>query len=211
MAHHGNLFIVSGPSGAGKSVLAACLLKQVAGLRFSISYTTRPPRGSEKNGVEYYFVDRAQFEALRRSGELLEWAEVYGNCYGTSRRLVDEILSEGDDVLLDVDVQGAQIIRQGRSEAIGIFIMPPSFQVLRQRLESRRLDKDYVIEQRLQIAFNEIKQYKNYDFLIINEELGKSIEELRSIVVSSRCRMSRRAEPARSIVATFGGLDAEDP
>jgi guanylate kinase len=211
MAPLGNLFIVSGPSGAGKSVLAACLLKQVPGLRFSVSYTTRPPRGSEKNGVEYYFVDRAQFEPLMRSGELLESAEVYGNYYGTSRRLVDEILSEGNDVLLDVDVQGAQTIRQRRPEAIGIFIMPPSFQVLRQRLESRRLDKDYVIEQRLQIAFNEIKQYRNYDFLIINEELGKSIEELRSIVVSSRCRMSRQAQAARSIVATFGGLDAEDP
>src|SRR5215510_3176333 len=186
MAHRGNLFIVSGPSGAGKSVLAACLLKQVPGLRFSISYTTRPSRGSEQNGVEYYFVDRAQFEALMRSGELLEWAEVYGNYYGTSRTLVDEILSAGDDVLLDVDVQGAQTIRQRRSEAINIFIMPPSFAVLRQRLERRRLDKDYVIEQRLQIAFNEIKQYKNYDFLIINDELGKSIEELKSIVVSSR-------------------------
>ena len=211
MAHCGNLFIVSGPSGAGKSVLAACLLQQIPKLRFSISYTTRLPRGNEQDGVEYYFVDRARFEDLKLSGEFLEWAEVYGNYYGTSQRLVDEILSQGDDVLLDVDVQGAQSIRQRRPEAVGIFIMPPSFQVLRQRLENRRLDKDYVIEQRLQIAFNEIKQYKNYEFLIINEELGRSIEELESIVVSSRCRMSHRAQSARSIVATFGGLDAEDP
>ena len=175
------------------------------------SYTTRPPRGNEQNGVEYYFVDRAQFEEVMRSGELLEWAEVYGNYYGTSARLIEQIVSGGDDVLLDVDVQGAQTIRQRRPEAVSIFIMPPSFQVLRQRLENRRLDKDYVIEQRLQIAFNEIKRYRNYDFLIINEELGRSIEELQSIVVSSRCRMSHRAQSARSIVATFGGLDAEDP
>jgi guanylate kinase len=127
MAHCGNLFIVSGPSGAGKSVLAACLLQQIPKLRFSISYTTRLPRGNEQDGVEYYFVDRARFEDLKLSGELLEWAEVYGNYYGTPQRLVDEILSQGDDVLLDVDVQGAQSIRQRRPEAVGIFIMPPRF------------------------------------------------------------------------------------
>jgi len=211
MAQSGNLLVLSGPSGAGKSALAATILRLVPRLRFSISYTTRAPRGVEQNGLEYHFVDQATFDALIRSGELLEWAEVYGNYYGTSKKLIDECLMQGDDVLLDVDVQGAQSIRERRPEAITIFIMPPSYQVLRQRLESRKLDKDYVIEQRLKIACNEIKYYTNYDFLIINSEFDKSIEELKAIVLSSRCRRTSRAESARSILATFGGLDAEDP
>src|SRR2546426_4788752 len=168
MPQSGNLIIVSGPSGAGKSVLASSVLQLVPGLRFSVSYTTRPPRGAERNGVEYNFVDQAKFEELIRSGELLEYARVYGNYYGTPQRFVEECLKRGEDVLLDLDVQGAQTIRQKRPDSVSVFIMPPSYQVLRERLESRKLDKEYVIEQRLKIAGKEIKHYKNYDYLIIN-------------------------------------------
>lgn len=211
MAAFGDLFIVSGPSGAGKSALSAWAVQSVPGLRFSISYTTRSPRGSERDGVEYHFVDRGAFEDLVHGGELLEWAEVYGNYYGTSRRQIDEILGNGEDVLLDVDVQGARAIRRKRPESISIFVLPPSFQVLRDRLISRKEDRKYVIEQRLKIACKEIKSYEDYDYLIINDNLGKSMEELRAIIVGSRCRKTARALVAESIVATFGGADAEDP
>ncbi len=211
MARSGNLFIVSGPSGAGKSAIAAGVLNAVPKLRFSISYTTRQPRGSEKNGVEYSFVTEDEFKDLIKSGDLLEWALVYGNYYGTSKRRIDEILEQETDVLLDIDVQGARSVRERRPEAISVFILPPSFKILKERLESRKLDKEYVIEQRLRIACQEIVHYKNYDYLIVNETLDGSIRELTAIVLGSRCRMTARAEVAKSILATFGGLDAEDP
>ncbi len=211
MSRTGSLFIVSGPSGAGKSALAACVMQMVPNLRFSVSYTTRAPRGSERNGVEYHFVSRAVFDALIREGELLEWAEVYGNFYGTSKRSIDELLRQGEDVLLDIDVQGARNIRRLRPEAVSVFILPPSYEVLRQRLESRKLDKDYVIAQRLKIACEEISFYKDYDYLIINDDLGKSTGELRAIIEASRARMGIRVEAAKSVLSTFGGMDAEDP
>jgi len=207
MTRPGNLYIVSGPSGAGKSVLSVAVLGALPNLRFSVSYTTRPPRGSERNGVEYHFVSPAQFDELRRNGDLLEWAEVYGNLYGTSKKGIEEILARGEDVLLDIDVQGALSLRQKRPDAIGIFILPPSFQVLRERLERRRLDRDYVIEQRLRTACREIKLFGSYDYLIINRELETSVEELKAIITGSRCRLGARAECAESILKTFGGFD----
>jgi guanylate kinase len=191
----GNLIIVSGPSGAGKSAISTGVLEQLPRLRFSVSYTTRAPRGNEQNGVHYNFVSR-------------EWAEVYGNLYGTSQKVIDEGLAGGEDVLLDVDVQGAKTICRKRPGAISIFIMPPSYAVLRERLEQRKLDKVYVIAQRLRVAFEEIRQYADYDYLIINSDLGKAIEELKAIVTGSRCRMQRRTEDAQAIVATFGGMNA---
>ena len=208
MACNGNLFIVSGPSGSGKSAISAALLGSLQGIEFSISYTTRPPRGSEKDGVEYHFVGGGEFESLIQRGELLEWAEVYGNFYGTSRRAVDAILEGGKDVLLDIDVQGAQNIRRQNPGAITVFILPPSYQILRERLERRQLDKDYVIEQRLRIACREIKHYLDYDYLIINENLDRSIEDLKAIIMGSRCRLGMRAEKARLIVDSFGGVNA---
>lgn len=211
MSRQGNLIIVSGPSGAGKSALVSMVLKVLPGLRFSISYTTRPPRENERNGIDYHFISKAQFENLIRDGSLLEWAEVYGNYYGTAQKFIDEKLGQGDDVLLDVDVQGARSIRRMRLDAISIFIMPPSFQVLRSRLESRKLDKAYIIEHRLKIARREIAQYCDYDYLIINDDFNASVEELKAIILGARCRMAKRDEIAGSIVATFGGLDAECP
>lgn len=207
----GNLIIVSGLSGSGKSTLAAGVLKTVPRLKFSISHTTRAPRGDEKHGVEYFFVDREEFQSLIRADKFLEWAEVYGYYYGTSRDFVDDFLKNGQDVLLDIDVQGARIIRQKRKEAVGIFIMPPSYEVLRERLRSRSLDPGFVIEQRLKIACEEIRHYKDYEYLIINEDRGSSMEELRSIISGVRCRMAARIESARAVVATFGGMNAEDP
>lgn len=206
----GNLIIVSGPSGAGKSILASRALQIVPRLKFSVSFTTRAPRGSEQNGVEYFFVSRDEFQELIKGNALLEWAEVHGNFYGTSRKFVDDLLQKGEDVLLDIDVQGAAIVRQKRPDAVGVFIMPPSFNVLRERLMRRSLDDGFVIEKRLKIACKEIRSYKNYDYLIVNEELSNSTLELQSIILSARCRTAARSDRAESVIETFGGIDAED-
>jgi guanylate kinase len=211
MARSGNLIIVSGPSGAGKSILASRVLQLVPHLKFSVSYTTRAPRGSEQNGVEYFFVSREEFQALIRGNDLLEWAEVHGNYYGTSLKFVDDLLRQGEDVLLDIDVQGASIVRQKRPDAVAIFILPPSYLILRERLMRRSLDPGFVIEKRLKIACKEIRKYKSYDFLIVNEELNNSTLELQSIILSARCRTAAGSESAESVIATFGGIDAEDP
>jgi guanylate kinase len=211
MPRKGSLIIVSGPSGAGKSALVSAVLGTMPELSFSVSYTTRAPRGTERDGVEYHFVARDDFAALIKSGDLLEWAEVYGNYYGTGRKFIDDRIRQGSDVLLDVDVQGARAIRGNRPEAVSVFIMPPSYQVLRLRLENRKLDKQYVIEQRLMIARREIAGYRDYDYLIVNDAFDASVEELKAIILGCRCRMAVRSESAESIVATFGGMDAENP
>jgi len=206
---NGSLIIVSGPSGAGKSALASSALRAFPQLRFSVSYTTRAPRGKESNGVEYFFVSRDEFQALIRKDELLEWAEVHGNYYGTSRKFVDDLLIQGHDVLLDIDIQGARIIREKRTDAVAIFILPPSYPVLKERLRKRSLDDESVIEQRLKIARKEIHHYMDYDYLIINEDIGSATHELQSIILSARCRLAARAKSAKSILASFGGMDAE--
>ena len=210
MPAKGNLIIVSGPSGAGKSALVESIISMIPGLQFSVSYTTRAPRGDERDGLEYVFVKKGEFDRLIQSGDLLEWAIVYGNYYGTSRSFIDRTLSDGVDVLLDVDVQGAQTIRLQRPDALSVFILPPSYDVLRERLRKRSLDKEYIITQRLKIASEEIRQYKSYDFLIINQDLQYSIESLRAIIVGSRCRLETSMEAASSIVANFGGKNAEN-
>ena len=210
MARIGNLIIVSGPSGAGKSALVSGVFR-LPHLRFSVSYTTRLPRGTEKNGIEYFFVTRQEFESLIQGDNLLEWAQVHGNYYGTSRKFVDDLLQAGEDVLLDIDVQGAKIIRKNRPDALAVFILPPSYEVLQKRIERRSLDPRVVIEQRLKRACEEIRHYKEYDYLIINDDLGSSVHELECIISGARCRIAARIDYAKSVLATFGGIDAEDP
>jgi guanylate kinase len=207
----GNLIIVSGPSGAGKSALVGGVLRSMDRIRFSVSFTTRPPRGAERDGVEYYFVEREAFQSLIGEDAFLEWAEVHDNYYGTSRKFVDETLENGEDVILDIDVQGAQTIRQKRPDTISVFVLPPSFRVLRERLERRSLDEGIVIRQRLKRACSEILRYAEYDYLIVNEDLDGSIRELEAIIRGSRCRKASRIEAAKSVLATFGGMDAENP
>ncbi len=190
-------------------MLAASALQTIPHLNFSISYTTRAPRQGERDGREYYFVSQDDFESLIGRNDLLEWAKVYGNYYGTSWKYVDDLLQKGEDVLLDIDVQGARSVRQRRPASISIFILPPSLAILRDRLESRSLDKDYVIEQRLEIACNEIAHYHEYEYLIVNEDFSIASRELQAIILAARCRMAARAESAKAILATFGGMDAE--
>ncbi|MBN2241977.1 MAG: guanylate kinase [Acidobacteria bacterium] len=207
----GNLIIVSGPSGAGKSALVAGVLGTLAHIRFSVSYTTRAPRGTERDGIEYFFVDRDAFQSLIQEDALLEWAEVHDNYYGTSRKFVDDLLVQGEDVILDIDVQGAETIRRKRPDTVSVFVLPPSYDVLRERLERRSLDEGLVIRQRLKRACSEIRRYHEYDYLIVNRDLGDSIRELEAVISGNRCRRESRMESAKSVLATFGGTDAENP
>ncbi len=207
----GNLIIVSGPSGAGKSALVSGVLRSLQSIRFSVSYTTREPRGTEKDGVEYRFVDRDTFRALAGEGAFLEWAEVHNNYYGTRREFVDELLRNGDDVILDIDVQGAQTIRGKRPDTVSVFVMPPSYEVLRERLHRRSLDAGGVIQKRLETACREIRSYRDYDYLIVNEVLEASIRELEAIILGNRCRIASRIEAAQSVLDTFGGMDDSNP
>lgn len=188
--HNSCIFIISAPSGSGKTTLVERLLKDLGGLRFSVSYTTRNPRGIEQNGREYYFVSRSEFEAMIGCDELLEWAEVFGNYYGTASRFLKEARQNGEDLLLDIDVQGAAKVRQRLPEAVSIFILPPSRAEMEARLRKRGQDAEEVIAKRLRDAQREIKNVGQYDYVLINDQLERSAECLRAIVASERNKMA---------------------
>src|SRR5271166_4117818 len=170
------IYIISAPSGSGKSTLVNELLKKVSDLEFSISYTTRAPRGSEMNGRQYYFISRSEFEKMVRDGEFLEHAEVFGNYYGTARRFLHEAEQKGHDLLLDIDVQGAAQIQQKLPDATSIFILPPDRRTLEERLRKRSEDREEVIQRRLDAATREIENYERYNYILINDQLEDSIE-----------------------------------
>jgi len=201
-SHKPLVFIISAPSGSGKSTLTNELLKLVPNLVFSISYTTRAPRGSEQDGKQYHFVNMEEFERMVRAGEFLEHANVHGNCYGTSRRSLREAGKSGHDLLLDIDVQGAAQIKKNLTDAISIFVLPPDRTKLEWRLRNRGEDREDVIQRRLQDASREIEEYDKYDYVLINDQLEKSIERLEAIVRSERLRREQRplAEPENAIV-----------
>jgi guanylate kinase len=186
----GILFIISAPSGSGKSTLVAQLRTLVEGLEFSVSYTTRAPRGSEIEGREYHFTNRDTFEAMTTRGEFLEWAEVFGNYYGTALSALDHARESGKDLLLDIDVQGAKQIMQRLPSAVSIFILPPSPQVLemrlRQRSEAEHVTSAVVIERRLQQARSEIEQVWDYKYALVNDVLDHAVSELRAVVLHER-------------------------
>jgi guanylate kinase len=184
------VYIVSAPSGSGKSTLVNGVLKTVPGLDFSISYTTRAPRGKEQNGREYFFVSRAEFEAMAGKGEFLEHADVFGNYYGTARRFLRDAAQRGHDLLLDIDVQGAAQIKAKIPEAVSIFILPPHRRELESRLRNRAQDSEEVIQRRLVAAGREIENYHKYDYILVNDRLERSIEALKSIVLAERLRRS---------------------
>ena len=187
------VYIVSAPSGSGKSTLVNVLLAMTPHLDFSISYTTRLPRGSEQNGKQYYFVSREEFEQMIRDDEFLEHASVYGaNYYGTARRFLREAEQKGNDLLLDIDVQGAAQIKQKLPEAVSIFVLPPDRKTLEWRLRKRGEDSDEVIDRRLDAARREIENYDKYDFILINDKLEESSDSLQSIVESERLRKTGR-------------------
>ena len=185
-----NVYIISAPSGSGKSTLVNSVRKIIPGLDFSISYTTRPPRGNEQNGREYFFVQRAEFDQMLRNDEFLEHAEVFGHCYGTARRFLREAEQRCHDLLLDIDVQGAEQIKRKIPDAVSIFILPPNRQELESRLRHRSLDAENVIQTRLVTATREIENYAKYDYILVNDRLEDSIEALKSILLAERLNRS---------------------
>ena len=203
----GNLYIVSAPSGSGKTTLLQHIVAKFDHLLFSISYTTRAPRGHEEDGIEYFFIDRDEFQGMVDRQEFLESAEYHGNMYGTSRQFVEENLALGRAVILDIDVQGAQQVKGQIEGAVTIFLMPPSFAELERRLKERRLEDDETIRRRLAIAKREILRYNDYDYVVINDKLDESIGLLEAIVRSGSARPIYQEERIREIIASFGGMD----
>ncbi len=187
----GLLIVISAPSGTGKTTLTHMLLKEFPDMEFSVSYTTRKPRPGEVNGKDYFFVDRETFEKMVEEGDFLEWAEVYGNLYGTSKSQVLKALNEGKDILLDIDTQGALQVKKNFPEAVLIFILPPSFKELERRLRSRGTDDEETIEKRLRIARKEVERAPLYDYIVVNDVLENAYEKLRSIVIAEKCKTER--------------------
>jgi guanylate kinase len=180
------VYIISAPSGSGKSTLVNEILKSVTDLEFSISYTTRLPRGSEIDGRQYYFILRPEFEHMIREDKFLEHAEVFGNYYGTARCFLQEAEEKGRDLLLDIDVQGAEQIQRKLPDATSIFILPPDRKTLEERLRKRSEDREEVIQRRLETATREIENYQRYDYILVNDQLEESIKRLRAIVRGER-------------------------
>jgi guanylate kinase len=199
----GLLFIVSAPSGAGKTTLVERLVEQLPHLRMSRSYTSRVARQGETDGVDYNFVTRDRFESMAGQGEFLEWAEVFGNLYGTCGEDTDRMLAGGDDVVLVIDVQGARKVRARGLQTCAVFVMPPSFAVLEQRLRGRSKDTEAAIQRRLQVARDEVAAFREYDFVVVNDELTAAVDRLRGVVVAERARLPRMQSEAEMIVRTF--------
>jgi len=197
------VFIISAPSGSGKSTLVRRLLQWDPSLIFSVSYTTRKPRGQEQNGQDYCFVSREEFEARLARGEFLEHAEVFGNYYGTHRGYLDRAQAEGKDLVLDIDVQGARQLMSRIPEAVSVFILAPSRNELEERLRARSEDADEVIERRLRGAAEEIRNYSNYEYILVNEDVDKAADTLVSIVKAERVRRNRMDARVQAILKTF--------
>lgn len=198
------VFIVSAPSGSGKSTLVRKVLEAERGrLAFSVSWTTRAPRGQEVNGHDYRFVSREEFEAAIKRDEFLEWADVFGNYYGTHRSVLDSASAEGKDLILDIDVQGARQLRSRLPDAVSVFILAPSRKVLEQRLRARSEDSGEVISRRLMGAVREIRDSDGYDYIIVNDDVARAADALWSVVKAERARRTRMQDEVRRILDTF--------
>jgi guanylate kinase len=200
----GMLIVVSSPSGGGKGTLIDRVLKTVPGLAFSVSYTTRAPRGSEQNGREYFFVDETAFRAMIERGDFLEWADVYGHLYGTHALQVARERAEGHDIILEIDVQGAESIRHKVSDAISIFILPPSFELLRNRLVARATDSPADLERRLKGAPAEVAQYEHFDYVILNDDINRASQQLAAVIYAERARRERQQVTLSEALENFG-------
>jgi guanylate kinase len=202
-ARRGLLFVVSAPSGTGKTTVVERAVQACSNLERSRSYTSRPPRAAEREGVDYNFVSRREFDERIARDEFLEWAEVFGNCYGTSRHDTDARLAADVDLVLVIDVQGARQVRARVPDAIGIFVLPPSFEVLERRLRARCQDSEAAIARRLQTARREITAIEQYDYVVVNDEIDRAVSELIAIVRAERARGPRRRPEWELIVRTF--------
>ena len=198
-----NVFIISAPSGSGKTTLVSQLMAKESNLEFSISCTTRKPRGQEEDGKEYFFISREEFERRIEAGEFLEWAKVFDNYYGTSRQELARAEGLGKDLVLDIDVQGARQLQEKIAGAVSIFILAPSRTELEQRLRSRSEDSDAVIRRRIEEAAAEIRNYSAYDYVIVNDRVDESARNLRSIIRAERVRRQRMDSRVGAILKTF--------
>ena len=199
----GTLFVVSSPSGGGKGTIIEHVLERVENLSYSVSYTTRAPRSKEVDGREYFFVSRDTFEEMITAGEFLEWACVHGNFYGTAKSQILEETAAGADIILELDVQGAASVRQLLMDSVSIFILPPSFEVLKQRLIARGTDSAQELELRLRRAPEELREYSSFDYVIINDEVDKAVRQLASIVYAERARCMRQESLIRAVIQEF--------
>ncbi len=202
----GMLIVVSSPSGGGKGTLIDRVLQTVPRVSYSVSYTTRAPRGAEQDGREYFFVSAATFEGLIRQGEFLEWADVYGHLYGTSKAQVERERAAGKDIILEIDVQGAASIRQLIDDAVSVFILPPSFELLRNRLAARGTDSLADLERRLRGAPAEVEQYKCFQYVILNDDINRASAQLESVIYAERARRERQEIRLKETLADFASL-----
>jgi guanylate kinase len=200
---NGNIFVLSAPSGTGKSTLAKRLVKEVPGIIFSTSFTTRKPREGEVHGEDYFFIDHPTFDRMVAEDGFAEWVEVYGNRYGTGRDWIREKLQTGVDILLDIETIGARNVRNSLPESVMVFLLPPAADALSQRLRGRGKDSEEQIRMRLQYARHEMEQLSHYDYLIVNDDLDRAYRELESVVLATRCSRSRMANKAAEILSTF--------
>jgi guanylate kinase len=199
----GILFIISSPSGGGKGTLIRRVLGIVPQLSSSVSWTTREPRPGEQHAVNYYFVSHEEFEAMRARGGFLEWAVVHGNLYGTALSVVERETAEGRDIVLEIDVQGATSVRQTLQDSVSIFILPPSYEVLRQRLQGRQTEDADELALRLRNARGEVERYKDFDYVVLNDEADRAAGQLAAIVYAERARRVRQENLLRRVLATF--------
>jgi guanylate kinase len=199
----GQLFVVSAPSGTGKTTVVERLVQVVSDLALSRSYTSRTARAGETHGVDYNFVTRARFQEMVAAEEFLEWADVFGNLYGTCASDTEEFLAKGQDLVLVIDVQGARQVRQRYRATVGVFVMPPSYAVLEQRLRGRSKDSEEAIQRRLTTARNEVAAFAEYDYVIVNDELDACVDRLRAIVLAERAKLDAVQPEAQRIVETF--------
>lgn len=199
----GNLIIISSPSGGGKGTLIKEVRRTLPDIMYSVSYTTRPIRDGEENGHEYFFVDRAEFERLIAQNEFLEYAEVHGNLYGTSRAQVEKVMASGKDVLIEIDVQGAAILHDKVPDAVSIFILPPSFPVLRTRLTLRATESSGDLQLRLVNSFREVGEYERFKYVVVNDDLAKTADDLRTIIRAERLKTIRQSDEIRVILVGF--------
>jgi guanylate kinase len=197
------LFVVSAPSGTGKTTVVERLVQRVPDLALSRSYTSRPVRPGETDGVDYNFISREQFERMAREHAFLEWADVFGNLYGTAAADTERVLVAGRDLVLVIDVQGARQVRVRRPDTVGVFVLPPSFDVLEQRLRGRSKDTEAQMQRRLQTARAEVAAFIEYDYVIVNDELEACVDRLRAVVLAERARLRTAHDAAGRIVETF--------
>jgi guanylate kinase len=201
----GLLFIVSAPSGTGKTTLVERLVQRVPGLQMSRSYTSRQARVGERDSVDYNFISRDRFDAMVREGAFLEWADVFGNCYGTSAADTDALLASGKDVVLVIDVQGARQVRSRGIETVSVFVLPPSAAVLEQRLRGRSKDSEDQIRKRLEVACREVSDFAQYEYVVVNDELDTAVSRLEAIVLAERARVKVMRHQTEQIIDTFKG------